>query len=338
MEKIFDTLNSLYKSSSKIRFLSDCHGNILWHNRTDEIAIKFPDGTPEKLYDGVTAKVSINGRIYSAEGSPLCGGENEDDSGKYILWSANSLTDVLMMLGQTDTYTDTSYMLAIAKSNVSDILTASEEMSKIGGDEINRLTSSQSSRCLEIMRYLETFGELSAVIYEKASKIKVVNLLEEMKIIADECNKQLSHCSVVIKIDADETSCGEIYVRAGRHLLYVMMLSIIKKIVGCSDRDYFSAVIDSDGKNAGVSIPFKIDVENYTGIISDDFELYCAKLYIEYLGGSFKEEISKDTGKITVTLPVYNGGELNSPRYQAEEGCKKIARIFLSSVKRRKDD
>lgn len=336
MENIIDTLSLLYKNSSKIRFLSDCHGNILWHNQSEEVAIIFPGGTPEKLFDGVTAKVSINGKIYSAEGAPLC--EDERNEKKYILWSANSLTDVLMMLGQTDTYTDTSYMLAVAKSNISDIITVSDKIKKIGGKKTDNLICEQNNRCFEIMRYLETFGELSAVIYEKASRVKVVNLLEEINIIADECNKQLSKCSAVINVDADKAKHGEIYVRAGKHLLYVMMLSIIKKIVSCSDRDYFSIVLESDGKYACLTVPFKIDADYYTGVISDDFELYCARLYIEYLGGELNEEVLGDTGKITVALPIYNSGELNSPQYQTDEGCGKIAEIFLSTVKRKMED
>lgn len=335
METIIDTLNLLYKNGSKIRFLSDCYGNILWHNQTDEISIIFPDGIPEKLFDGVTAKVSINGKIFSAEGAPVC--DNNSDK-KNVLWSSNSLTDVLMMLGQTDTYTDTSYMLAITKSNIADILSASDEIKKISSSKVNKLINSQNNRCFEIMRYLETFGELSAVIYEKASKVKVVNLLDEIKDIADSCNKQLSKCSVVINVDSEKANNSEIYVRAGRHLLYVMTLSIIKKIVSCSDRDYFSIILDSDEKYAHLTIPYKIDTDNYTGVISDDFELYCARLYIEYLGGELCEEAYGDNGRITVSLPIYSGEELNSPRYQTDEGCGKLAEIFLASIHRNNDD
>ena len=110
MDKIFDALETLYGGSGIPFFLTDEYGNVHWRNSACGTAIIFPKGINDT---SLTDKVSIDGKIFAAQASKL------SSRGKtLILWRVNTLTDILMQLGSTDTYPDICYMLAQAKNDI----------------------------------------------------------------------------------------------------------------------------------------------------------------------------------------------------------------------------
>lgn len=112
MDKIFDALETLYGNCGIPFFLSDEYGNIHWRNSACGTVIIFPKGINDTAD---TAQVSVDGELYTAQSSKL-----PYVNKTLMLWRVNTLTDVLMQLGSTDTYTDICYMLAKAKSDISD--------------------------------------------------------------------------------------------------------------------------------------------------------------------------------------------------------------------------
>lgn len=324
-------IEALYKNSSKLRILSDIHGNILWSSK-ENVNIAFPDGIGSDISDGMLTTITADGKICCAEGSVI-----EYTDNKYLLWTADSMTEILMKFGHTDTYTDTSFMLACAKSNINDILKYSDNIMNSKSKEMRDEAAKQELRCYDMLRQIESLSGLFAVINQKATKAYTLNVNEEIASVIKECNRLLSDLSVVINA---EFSAGTetAYISGGKHLLYVMLLSVIKKAIDCSDREYFSVIVKCDSKNVYITVPFVIQEDYYSSVISDDFEIYCSSLYAKYLGGELEQSAENDTGMIKITLPLNSGGSLNSPRQlYNNESCEKTAKIFISGVKRRKE-
>ena len=152
MEKITESLEMLYGSSGTPFFLSDEFGNIKWKNAACGETIVFPKGIN---CDILTDQINIDGKEYSAQGTSFADGDE-----RFILWRVNTLTDVLMQLGSTNTYADICYMLSQARS---DVAKATQSC-----NEDNALNS--------IQRNIEVLSELATVIYRKTPPAPAIYL------------------------------------------------------------------------------------------------------------------------------------------------------------------
>ena len=155
MEKITESLETLYGSSGTSFFLSDEFGNIKWKNAACGETIVFPKGIN---CDILTEQVNIDGKEYSAQGTSFGGGDE-----RFILWRVNTLTDVLMQLGSTNTYADICYLLSQARS---DVAKATQNC-----NEDNALNS--------IQRNIEVLSELATVIYRKTPPAPAIYFFEK---------------------------------------------------------------------------------------------------------------------------------------------------------------
>ena len=161
MEKITESLEMLYGSSGTPFFLSDEFGNIKWKNTACGETIVFPKGIN---CDILTEQVNIDGKEYSAQGTSFADGDES-----FILWRVNTLTDVLMQLGSTNTYADICYMLSQARS---DVAKATQSC-----NEDNALNS--------IQRNIEVLSELATVIYRKTPPAPAIYFFEKLNKIIE---------------------------------------------------------------------------------------------------------------------------------------------------------
>lgn len=309
MEKIFGALETLYGTSEIPFFLSDEYGNIKWKNSACGKSIIFPDGLSP---DCTAERVSIDGTLFTALASPHSFGAD-----KFILWRVNTLTDVLMQLGSTDTYTDICYMLSESRNDV-----AKAEQ----GSDVNAKFNS-------IKRNIEVLSELTAVIYHRAPRSSAVYFIEKLTQIINDANKVMSRVPVVFRLNIDQTIESDIPVNISERLLYVCMFSILKAIVRCSDRELFVLKADLKGSDITVSSSFSLSGDTHIGMITDDFEMYCAELYIAYIGGKMDYTTDNGIGKIEISIPAGDSKTLNSPLYSVpEDTCRNLAEIFLSDI------
>lgn len=309
MNKIFDALETLYGSSGIPFFLSDEYGNIKWKNSACGKIIVFPNGLNG---NASTEQVSVDGTLFTALGAPFSNGNKN-----LILWRVNTLTDVLMQLGSTDTYTDICYMLTQAKN---DIAKAEQNCN----DKAN-LNS--------IKRNIEVLNELTTVIYHKAPRCPAVYFLEKLQSVIDEANKAMSHIPVVFRLSTEQSLENDVPVNISERLFYVCMFSILKAMVRCSDRELFIIKVSRQGSNISVSSSFTLRSDTHAGMITDDFEMYTAKLYVGYIGGTMSYNLENETGKIEITLPVGDSKSLNSPLYSIpSDTCRKLADVFMSNL------
>ena len=300
MEKITESLEMLYGSSGTPFFLSDEFGNIKWKNAACGETIVFPKGIN---CDILTEQINIDGKEYSAQGTSFADGDES-----FILWRVNTLTDVLMQLGSTNTYADICYMLSQARS---DVAKATQSC-----NEDNALNS--------IQRNIEVLSELATVIYRKTPPAPAIYFFEKLNKIIERANKELS---------TDKPIYEDIPVDISEKLLYVCMFSVLKAMVRCSDRNLFVLSVSVSDNNINISSSFSISADTHTGMIADDFEMYSAKLYIGYIGGKMSYNIKDSIGRLEIAIPTGDSSTLNSPLYAVPpETCEKLAGVFMRGI------
>lgn len=309
MDKIFDALETLYGGSGIPFFLTDEYGNVHWRNSACGTAIIFPKGINDT---SLTDKVSIDGKIFAAQASKL------SSRGKtLILWRVNTLTDILMQLGSTDTYPDICYMLAQAKNDIE-----KAEKNCLNKKALNNL-----------LRNIEVLTELSNVIYGKTQSAPAVYFLEQLKLIAEEANRVLGDIPVLFKVDADQSITEDVPVNTGQRMFYVCIFSILKAMVRCSDKYLFNLKVGKNANYVTLYCSFSLKNDTHSGMISDDFEMYCAKLYIRHIGGIMRYTVNNDIANINLSIPIGSGIALNSPSFiPSADICPKIAEIFMSGT------
>ena len=180
MEKITESLEMLYGSSGTSFFLSDEFGNIKWKNAACGETIVFPKGIN---CDILTEQVNIDGNEYSAQGTSFADGDE-----RFILWRVNTLTEVLMQLGSTNTYADICYLLSQARS---DVAKATQNC-----NEDNALNS--------IQRNIEVLSELATVIYRKTPPAPAIYFFEKLNKIIERANKEMSSIPIVFRLSTDK--------------------------------------------------------------------------------------------------------------------------------------
>ncbi len=309
MDKIFDALETLYGNCGIPFFLSDEYGNIHWRNSACGTVIIFPKGINDTAD---TAQVSIDGELYTAQSNKL-----PSVNKTLMLWRVNTLTDVLMQLGSTDTYTDICYMLAKAKSDISDA-----EKNIRDKTVLNTLK-----------RNIEVLTEIATVIYNRTAHTPSVYFLEQLRMITDEANKIMSDIPIVFRIDTEQSFTEDIPVNVGQRMFYVCMFSVLKAMVRCSSRKLFNLKIGRASDRVTLTSSFPLRSETHAGMITDDFEMYGAKLYIGYIGGKMKYTTENDFAHIEISIPCGRAVSLNSPSFSPSgDVCPAVAGIFLSNI------
>ena len=309
MEKITESLEMLYGSSGTPFFLSDEFGNIKWKNTACGETIVFPKGIN---CDILTEQINIDGKEYSAQGTSFADGDE-----RFILWRVNTLTDVLMQLGSTNTYADICYMLSQARS---DVAKATQSC-----NEDNALNS--------IQRNIEVLSELATVIYRKTPPAPAIYFFEKLNKIIERANKEMSDIPIVFKLSTDKPIYEDIPVNISEKLLYVCMFSVLKAMGRCSDRNLFVLSVSVSDNNINISSSFSISADTHTGMIADDFEMYSAKLYIGYIGGKMSYNIKDSIGRLEIAIPTGDSSTLNSPLYAVPpETCEKLAGVFMRGI------
>lgn len=309
MEKITESLEMLYGSSGTPFFLSDEFGNIKWKNTACGETIVFPKGIN---CDFLADQINIDGKEYSAQGTLFADGDE-----RFILWRVNTLTDVLMQLGSTNTYADICYLLSQARS---DVAKATQSC-----NDDNALNS--------IQRNIEVLSELATVIYRKTPRAPAIYFFEKLNKIIERANKEMSDIPIVFKLSTDKPLYEDIPVNISEKLLYVCMFSVLKAMVRCSDRNLFVLSISVSDNNINISSSFSISDDTHTGMIADDFEMYSAKLYIGYIGGKMSYNIKDSMGRLEIAIPTGEGSTLNSPLYAVPpETCEKLAGVFMRGI------
>ncbi len=309
MEKITESLEMLYGSSGTPFFLSDKFGNIEWKNSACGETIVFPKGIN---CDFLTEQVNIDGKECSAQGTSFTVGDAH-----FILWRINTLTDVLMQLGNTNTYTDICYLLSQARSDVA-------KATQICGEP---------AALSSIRRNIEVLSELATVIYRKTPRAPAIYFFEKLNKIIEQANKEMSNIPIVFNLSTDKPIYDDIPVNISEKLLYVAIFSILKAMVRCSDRNLFVLNVRVYDSNINVSSSFSISPDTHTGMITDDFEMYSAKLYIGYIGGKMSYDIKDSIGRLEISIPTGDSSTLNSPLYAVPpETCEKLAKVFMRGI------
>lgn len=309
MEKITESLEMLYGSSGTPFFLSDEFGNIEWKNSACGETIVFPKGIN---CDFLTEQVNIYGKECSAQGTSFTVGDAH-----FILWRVNTLTDVLMQLGNTNTYTDICYLLSQARSDVANAMQICGEPAALSS----------------IRRNIEVLSELATVIYRKTPRAPAIYFFEKLNKIIEQANKEMSNIPIVFNLSTDKPIYEDIPVNISEKLLYVATFSILKAMVRCSDRNLFVLNVKVYDSNINISSSFSISPDTHTGMITDDFEMYSAKLYIGYIGGKMSYDIKDSIGRLEITIPTGDTSTLNSPLYTVPpETCEKLAEVFMRGI------
>lgn len=328
MDALIKAVQKLYENSTKIRFMSDENGNILWKsgNGIDEkTSIIFPNGVPynkdEEKYDTVL----INGQEYAVSGSVL----STQNKGA-ILWSVLSLTEVLKELGSTDTYTETCYMISEAKRNVESILKQNEDITT-DNQEIcdNERIRRQNKACYSLMRQIECFQELTTVIYKRSVNNTTINLVDFMKEVVEESNLMLNSPSTSLLLTHKGIDYNNAVIKANKYYLFLCMMTIIRKLLECSTDQIRTIRIKREGEHFTIIFPFDHDMTHYIDKLNSDISMFCTKMYIGYLGGSIKEH----NNQMHVNIPIHKVTAFHSTRaeYNYKPGqYKKLATFFLS--------
>ena len=328
MNDLIKAIQKAYENSTRIRFVSDENGNILWKGGKgidDETIIIFPDGVPYDKNEEKYATVLINRESHAVSGSVL-----STEKKGVILWTTHSLTEVLNELGSTDTYVETCYMISDAKRNIESILSQNEK--DVAEDDHNVRIHTQNKACYSMLRQLESFQELTTVIYKRSVNNTTINIVDLMKEIVEECNSQLdpviSHLSLMYK----EVDYNNATIKANKYYLFLCLMSVIKKLLECSRNHAHTLRIKFDGSNFIIIFPFDHDMTHYIDAINGDFSMYCAKMYINYLGGKVLER----DNQLLIKIPFYKVNAFHSTRaeynYKPNQ-YKKLAKIFLYGLK-----
>ncbi len=333
MDDIIKSLETLFKGSDKIRFLTDTTGKVLWSNVKNDgkkPKIYFPD---EIMRDNKTEKherVSVNNTLYSASGSIIC---NEDNS--YILWKADTIEDILLSFGRTDTYVDTAFMLGNARGNVRALAhTANEIKAKSTTDrETANAAQSQIGECYNLLRSIDAINQLLSVIYRKASRKGALNIVEELEAIITETEKYLSAYNL-ISVNTDNANIENLYINASQQYLRSALFNIMKKFLGCSKMASYEITVTTNRKNIFIEIPYKFDSEIQTNSVDDDFEMFSVKMYFNSIGAEMTEEINENCNIIKLTLPVYRADAFHANISEYNETVlADLAEIYLYGLR-----
>lgn len=334
MKELVNAVQKLYEKSTKIRFLSDANGNIMWKvgkGIDDESNIIFPDGVPYNKDEEKYSTVTINGESYSVSGSVL----STEKKGA-ILWTVHSISEVLNELGSTDTYNDTCYIISEAKKSVESILLENEKVTATGR---RRSTSphiiKQNNECYSLLRQIESFQELTTVIYKRAVNNSTINIVELMKEVVDESNKHLLPLSISITFTPNCVDVNGAIIKANRYYLFLCLMTIIRKLVLITNIKNHIISVTSGREKYIISFTFEHDMSHYTDSIGSDFSMYCAKMYVKYLGGSFEEQ----GNNLIITLPAHTVTSFHSKRAEYNykpELYDRLVKIYLSDIKNEK--
>ncbi len=327
MDGLIKAVQKLYENSTRIRFLSDENGNILWKsgkNIDDETTIIFPNGVPYNKDEEKYSNVLINGQKVAVSGSVL----STEKKGA-ILWTAHSLTEVLKELGATNTYVETCYMISDAKRNVESILMCNEEtIAKNPRKRNDASITSQNKACYNLLKQIESYQELTTVIYNRAVNNTTINIIDLMKEIVEESNALLNSSTAKFRVTHKGVDYHNATIKANKYYLFFSIMSIIKILLDCSRNQLHTLLIKFNGEAFTISFPFDNDMSHYIDALNGDFSFYCAKLYINYLGGT----ITENNNQLLVTIPFYKVTEFHSTRaeynYKPDQ-YKRIAKIFL---------
>ncbi len=334
MEKIIRNLEQLYNNSNKIRFLSDTDGNILWsncQNKKEKTVIYFTD-TIDCRYSELHETVTINGEKFAASGSMT----KSDDGKHYIIWQADNITDILLNLGRTDTFTDTTFMISNARSNLRQLLNITGKVGEklSGNNELTQDIHQQLKQCYELMRNVETINQISSVIYQKHTADSALYITEEIESAVSECNRVLSNSNIRFNINSKNTEENCLCINASHHSFQSVMLTIFKKILGCSSIGSININIVTTDKAITVTMPYKFDEECQKNAFTDDFEMYSSRMYIRCIGGVLTEESEGAIHIIKLVLPVYNPLTFHSSvsKYNAKT-TDDLAEIYLYGLR-----
>ncbi|MBE6879579.1 MAG: hypothetical protein E7490_01920 [Ruminococcaceae bacterium] len=327
MDGLVKALQKLYETNTRIRFLSDENGNILWKNGKnidDETTIIFPDGVPYNKDEEKYSSVLINGQKVAVSGSVL----STEKKGA-ILWTALSLTEVLKELGSTNTYIETCYMISDAKRNVENILMHNEEaVAKNPRKRNNASIIDQNKSCYNLLKQIESYQELTTVIYNRAVNNTTINIVDLMKEAVDESNALLGSSTSKFSLSYKGVDYYNATIKANKYYLFFCIMSIIKILLDCCRSQMHTLLIKFNGETFTVIFPFDNDMSHYIDALNGDFSFYCAKMYISYLGG----KVTENNNQLLVSIPFYKVTEFHSTRagynYKPDQH-KKIAKIFL---------
>ncbi len=334
MDELVKALQKLYESSTKIRFLSDENGNILWKSGKDiydETTIIFPNGVPYNKDEEKYSSVLINNREVAVSGSVL----STEKKGA-ILWTVHSVTEVLRELGTTDTYIETCYMISDAKRNIENILMHNEEaIAKNPRKRNNVAIVDQNKSCYNLLKQIESYQELTTVIYNRAVNNTTINIIDLMKEIIEESNALLSSSTGKFSLMHKGVDYYNATIKANKYYLFFSIMSIIRILLDCCRNQLHTLLVKFNGEVFTISFPFDNDMSHYIDALNGDFSFYCAKMYINYLGGT----ITENNNQLLVSIPFYKVTEFHSTRaeynYKPDQ-YKKIAKIFLYGYKNEK--
>lgn len=331
MKEFIKAVQKLYENNGRIRFLSDENGNILWKggkNVDNNTTIIFPDGVPYNKDEEKFSTVLIDNQEAAVSGSVL----STEDKG-VILWTVHSLTEVLKELGTTGTYVETCYMISDAKKNVESILMQNEEsIAKDSRKRNNTRIVSQNIACYNLLKQIESYQELTTVIYNRAVNNTTINIIDLMNELIEETRELISSTNSRFSLTYKGVDRNNATIKANKYYLFQSMMSIIKILLDCSREQLHTILIRFDGENFTISFPFDHDMSQYIDALNGNFTFYCTKMYINYLGGSVNEW----QNQLLVTIPFYKVTAFHSTRaeynYKPDQ-YKRLAKIFLYGYK-----
>ena len=100
-----------------------------------------------------------------------------------------------------------------------------------------------------------------------------------------------------------------------------------------SDGQLFNLAISYDNGFAVMSSTFSLKPDTHKGMITDSFEMYCAKMYIESLGGQLSYAFYDEIGQIRLALLKANVAAFSSAVFTSDEKvCEKLAGIFMTDA------
>lgn len=326
MKRIILMVSGLYQNHPKWRFLTDINGNVFWKNFECK-NIVFVDGFDEKISDSETAQVKIDDIPRCAE----CTVIKNYDGNLYFLWTIYTFKELVKMLGGTNTYYKAMYLFSGTEAAVQKILSCSDEIAKCKDNDIADFAYIQKPLCHEILRHVESGYEMIASVYKKGIKERAFDVYEELQVLLNESKEFLDSEGVTINLDFTENA-KKATIKGNKRQLNVLMMTIIKFLILNSASSKIVIRAKSDFQTIRMKVKY---TQNPYVIVDDyyeDFEVFCAELYAEYLNGTIQFSQEDDKKSIELIIPIIRRNRLYSARDYMDTESARTAKIFLDGV------
>lgn len=328
MEETIALIQSLFKNNSKKRFITDESGNVYWQN-FDANKIVFYYGIKEFTKEGAALTAYIDDVPCSVECTLT---KNLEDITLY-LWTVYSVEELLTMFGSTDSYYKVVKCVAETENTLERLLKYCVEVTKSKDKQTAIIGHVQKQISNELLRQVEACYELISAIFIKGDKSRSFTLYEQLIEALKECEAYLKGEGLTFMLEFTDKA-KTVQIAGNKRRLNVLIMIIVKLLILNSAGTHITIYGRVDFSYIQVHIDYFQNPYAKTEDLFQDFELFCAKMYTEYLGGKIRMEAKEDKRYIEIELPVVKDNRLNTSREFLDTPTSKTVEIFLDGIKR----